>query len=107
MQIKITKSYGALAHEKHPFFSERPASAIYDKIVVEIPPGFEVTNNEISGILVKPHGATQFYLLDEILTNVGDDPALSWYDGNRKHCVVMKEVGYEEIRRNPGCNQSR
>ena len=80
---KIYKSFGALAHEKKPFFSEcAPASEIFEQITVEIP--FPTWRNHQEKLGVTIGGVD--YLLSDVLTNWDDDPALMWTDGNRiKH----------------------
>lgn len=87
---KIYKSYGVLAHEKKPFYSEcAPASDIFEQITVEIP--FPTWRNYQEKLGVTIDGTD--YLLSDILTNWGDDPALGWADENRvKHHKKLRII---------------
>lgn len=77
---QIYASYGVLAHEYKPVYSvDRPASRAYDKIYVSLPEGWAWGEN-ITGqtLIISPDGET--YLANDILTNLGDKPALKWAD---------------------------
>lgn len=98
MTIKIYASYGVLAHEKRPVYTESaPISDIYDALTVELP-------NDIT-TYVGAWGDRIFevcekrYLASEILTNWGDEPALVWSDGKTQHHRVLKVVEDEEEKR--------
>ena len=87
--IPAYKSYGVLAHEKRPFYSVcAPASEIYDKINLAIPAEFEVFET-VSGMpAVVING--QKYLVNEILTNYGEKPALVYVgDDNKSHRIML------------------
>lgn len=89
MKVEIYKSYGVLAHEKQPFYSQHaPASDIYDVITVDVPNAIGV--NEMDDVLIELDGAT--YTLQEVLSNYGDAPALVWYDGEHNRHKLLKEV---------------
>lgn len=94
MKMEIKKSYGVLAHEKKPFYSENPASEIYDTIEVEIPEElFEVAKNGMGETIIRPKEMRNFYTLNEILTNWGEEPALVWYGSDRKkHHKILREM---------------
>ena len=89
MVVTIYKSYGVLAHEKQPFYSvSAPASNIYDEIKAEMP--WKVWKNASGEPCVTLGGVD--YLVREILTNWGDDPALVWYEDDGKHHRLLKVV---------------
>ena len=89
MVIKIYKSYGVLAHEKQPFYSViSPGSDIYDEIKVEMPCEVWETASGEPGVTL---GGVD-YLVREILTNWGDDPAMVWYEADGKHHRLLKVV---------------
>lgn len=89
MVIKIYKSYGVLAHEKQPFYSvSAPASPIYDEIKAEMP--CEVWETASGEPCVTLGGVD--YIVREILTNWGDEPALVWYEDDGKHHRLLKVV---------------
>ena len=84
---KIYKSYGVLAHEYRPFYSvSAPASDIYDKINVDFP--FPLRETAYCGLIVTIDGTD--YLLRDVLTNWGYEPALVWSDGKRKRHKILK-----------------
>ena len=94
MIIKLYKSYGVLAHEKEPVYTYiNPASEIYDVISVEIPETFNprgVVHIASDTILV--HVGDWDHLIDEVLTNVGDAPALGWWDGEKDVYRILRIV---------------
>lgn len=91
MIINIYKSYGVLAHEKEPFYSyTAPASDIYDVISVEIPETFKPYETECDNICVTIGKYPR--LLNEALTNVGDAPALGWWDGEKDVYRILRIV---------------
>lgn len=91
MIISIYKSYGVLSHEKEPFYSyTAPASDIYDVISVEIPETFKPYETECDNICVTIGKYPR--LLNEVLTNAGDAPALRWSDGDKTHWRRLRIV---------------
>lgn len=91
MKYKLYASYGVLAHEKTPIFSDTiPASDAYSVITVEIPDEYPLSENDLGETLIDIEGKT--YLLQEVLKNKGDDPVLSWYDGHSYHTVPLMVV---------------
>ena len=89
MTTKIYKSYGVLAHEKQPFYSVScPASDIHDEIQVEMPCPVWRTVMGDAGVTL---GGID-YLLADVLTNWGDDPALVWYEDDGKHHKLLQVV---------------
>ncbi len=93
MIVKLYKSYGVLAHEKQPFYSYTvPASDIYDVIKVEIPETFAPRETTyFRGDICVTIGKYS-YLLNEVLTNVGDAPALGWWDGEKDVYRILRIV---------------
>lgn len=88
-KIKVFASYGVLAHEKKPFYSVgAPAGDIYDEITVKIP--YPTWSNPMGDLGVTIDGVD--YLMSQVLTNHGDEPALTWFDGRRKHRVILETV---------------
>lgn len=94
-QLIVYATYGTLAHEKEPVYTADGHGEIYDAITVEIPSGITVSTNDAGEtLLTTPDGTT--YLANEILTNVGDEPALRWYDGADYHTVILsREVRHD------------
>lgn len=91
MIISIYKSYGVLAHEKEPVYTYgNPASEIYDVVSVEIPETFSPCEAVNDNILV--HVGGYDYLINEVLTNAGDAPALRWSDGDKTHWRRLRIV---------------
>ena len=89
MKYKLYESYGVLAHEKTPVFSDEiPASEAYNVITVEIPAEYPLSENAAGETLIDIAGNT--YLLSEVLKNKGDAPVLTWYDGRSYHTVPLK-----------------
>lgn len=89
MEVKLYKSYGVLAHEGFPVYTQHtPASDIYDLVTVTIPDAIGV--NEAGDVLVDIKGTT--YMLSEVLSNYKDAPALRWYDGHYTHHKILREV---------------
>lgn len=88
MKLNVFKSYGVLAHEKNPVYTGgRPASDIYDVVAVDIPESFPVWQNEAGSYIVTIDG--EAYDLNEVLSNRGDRPVLSWYDGRSYRTVYL------------------
>lgn len=88
MKLNVFKSYGVLAHEKNPVYTVgRPASDIYDVVTVDIPESFPVWQNEAGSHIVSIDG--EIYSLNEVLSNRGDRPVLSWYDGRSYRTVYL------------------
>lgn len=91
MIISIYKSYGVLAHEKEPVYTYgNPASEIYDVVSVEIPETFSPCEAVNDNILV--HVGGYDYLINEVLTNAGEAPALRWSDGDKTHWRRLRIV---------------
>jgi hypothetical protein len=91
MKIDLYESYGVIAHEKTPVYSETiPASSAYDVITVDIPDQYPLSRNELGETLIDIDGVT--WLLREVLKNKGDHPALRWFDGRRYHTIQLKTV---------------
>lgn len=91
MEVKIFKSYGVLAHEKQPVFTvSAPASDIFDQINVKLP--CKTWRNAMDEIGVTLDGVD--FLLSDVLTNWGDDPALAWVDDTQtKRHLILEVVG--------------
>lgn len=91
MQKKIFASYGVLAHEKHPLYTaDAPAGEVYDEIVVNIPYELWETQDFATGITIEGKD----YLLNDVLTNFGDAPVLSWRDtAYQKRRIHLETVG--------------
>lgn len=89
MEIKIYANYGVLAHEKEPVFTVGcPIEEnLADELTVIIPDEFEPYEAQYGAIALTLSGRK--YLLREVLTNRGDDPVLSWYDG-KEHWKKLK-----------------
>lgn len=91
MLYKFYESYGMLAHEKRPVYSDTiPATDAYNVITVEIPDEYPLSENEAGETLIDIDGST--YLLREVLSNRGDAPALKWFDGKTHRYVTLKVV---------------
>lgn len=91
MTYKLYESYGMLAHEKRPVYSDMiPATNAYNVITVEIPDEYTLSENGAGDTLIDIDGET--YLLSEVLSNCGDSPALKWFDGQKHHVVVLKTI---------------
>ena len=89
MTANIYKSYGVLAHEKHPYYSvSAPASDVYDIVKVEIT--VPTWRNVMDQLGVTLDG--QDYLLSDVLTNRGDKPALAWVNDNGHHTIILNEI---------------
>lgn len=73
--IKLYENYGVLAHEYESAFSATAAAEIHDEIYVELP---NVVGETICGEPVVELDGVE-YALSEVLTNVGNEPALEWY----------------------------
>lgn len=92
MTYKLYESYGMLAHEKTPVYSDMlPATDAHNVITVEIPDEYTLSENGAGDTLIDIDGET--YLLREVLSNKGDNPALKWFDGHKYHTVPLKVIG--------------
>lgn len=89
--ISAYANYGVLAHEKQIIFTvsaPHPHADVSDRIIVTIPDGWGVADNDMWGkLIITPKGAT--YTADEIISSYGDNPVLSWYDGAHSHRVTL------------------
>lgn len=92
MKTTIYANYGVLAHEKEVIYTTAPTdyATVSEPITVEIPESFKPGKNALDMILVEIDGKN--YLLDEVLTNRGDDPCISWYDGREFHFVCLSVI---------------
>lgn len=72
--IKLYENYGVLAHEYESAFSATAAAEIHDEIYVELP---NIVGETILGEPVVKLGGEEYALCD-VLTNVGNEPALEW-----------------------------
>ena len=91
MRYELFASYGVLAHEKKPVFSDGiPASDFYDVITVDIPDNYSVSKNNFGDTLIDINGTT--YMLREVLSNYGTDPCLQWYDGQKMNRVILRKL---------------
>ena len=91
MLKKLCESYGVLGHEKRPVYSEMiPASDVYNVVTVDIPDEYPTSENALGETLIDIAGNT--YLLTEVLTNHGDKPCISWFDGKQKHWITLEIV---------------
>jgi hypothetical protein len=72
--IKLYENYGVLAHEYESAFSATAAAEIHDEIYVELP---NVVGETILGEPVVELDGEE-YALGDVLTNVGNEPALEW-----------------------------
>jgi hypothetical protein len=89
MEVKIFKSYGVLAHEKQPVYTVNvPASDIYDQITVKLP--CKTWRNVMDDLGVTLDG--EDFLLSDVLTNLGDEPALVWMDSTQTTRHTILEV---------------
>lgn len=89
MKVKVYKSYGLLTHEKVPYYSfGRPATEIYDILSLDIPN--VIGANETGEPLLDIDGRT--YLLNEVITNHGDKPAIAWVDGKTRQLKILYEA---------------
>jgi len=96
MKLKIIANHGVLAHEKHPAYSiGAKLSDIYDRITVEIPDEYPISESVTGEPLIDLDGRT--YLLSEVLTNWGDMPCIRWTnkDGKpqRRNLKIVQEEG--------------
>ena len=92
--MKIYKSYGVLAHEYQPVYTaDVPASEIYDVVNVTLPDGWEEADGAFGDtLLVSPDGET--CIGNEIISNLGDRPALIWADNRQvRHKILLAEQG--------------
>lgn len=88
MLIKLYESFGVLAHEKRPYYSEIvPASESYNVVTVDIPDDYPLSKNAMGETLIDINDVT--YLLREVLNNYGDRPCLKWYDGQTKRYIIL------------------
>lgn len=91
MEVKIFKSFGVLDHEKQPFYSvSAPASDIFEQVTVKLP--CKTWRNGADEIGVTLDGVD--FLLSDVLTNWGDDPAMVWVDDTlAKRHTILEVVG--------------
>ena len=84
MKIKLYASYGVLAHEKKPVYTENvPAGekGSYIELMVNLPDDIETWENETGNHVLKLGSFS--YELNEVLSyskSHDDAPCLSWYD---------------------------
>lgn len=92
MTHKLYASYGVLAHEKQPVYTDGlPASDIYDLVTVDLPAGVSILHHAAGGTLVDIDG--QVYFLNDILsTDDQDQPILTWFDGIKTHVIPLAIV---------------
>lgn len=92
MTHKLYASYGVLAHEKQPVYTDGlPASDIYDLVTVDLPAGVSIHHNAEGETLVDIDG--QVYFLNDILsTDDQDQPILTWFDGLQAHVIPLTIV---------------
>ena len=89
MTHKLYASYGVLAHEKQPVYTDGlPVSDIYDIVTVDLPALVSIHHNAAGETLVDIDG--QVYLFDDILsTDDQDQPILTWFDGIKTHVIPL------------------
>lgn len=89
MTHKLYASYGVLAREKQPVYTDGlPMSDIYDLVTVDLPAGVSIHHNAAGETLVDIDD--QVYLLRDILsTNDQDQPILTWFDGIKTHVIPL------------------
>lgn len=92
MTHKLYASYGVLAHEKQPVYTDGlPASDIYDIVTVDLPAGVYILHHAAGGTLVDIDG--QVYFLNDILsTDDQDQPILTWFDGRENHVITLSII---------------
>lgn len=89
MKINLYESFGALAHEKEPVYSQfAPASDVYNRITVELP---HVTGETIVGEPVLTLDGED-YPLRYVLATWGGKPALRWHDGQHPRRMMLEVV---------------
>lgn len=87
---KIYAYYGVLAHEKQPMYrAHHIKDEICEELYVDLT-GYKTWETAIGEIGITISGKD--YLLDEVLTNDGDKPALRWCDGHYTHKKVLDVV---------------
>ena len=87
--VRLYASYGTLGHEKTPVFTEGlPVSDSYRIIDVILP--CKAWENNCGQTMVELAGET--YLLYEVLTNIGNDPALRWYSNGHENIRKLREI---------------
>lgn len=87
--IKLYENHGVLAHEYESAFSATAAAEIHDEIYVELP---NVVGETILGEPVVELDGTE-YALCEVLTNIGNEPALEWCKNfwpSKKHLILHR-----------------
>lgn len=78
-QIMVYENWGVLAHEYEPVYSARfPMTAAYNYIILTVDVPTWTDPKHEPGVTIDGTD----YLLNEVLSNWGDAPALVWYDGN-------------------------
>ena len=88
MLIKACCSYGVLAHENRNYYSIYPASSVYDNLTLIIPDDLVYGINQMDEPILLLDGTK--YVLSDVLTNWGDDPALRWFDGRKEKRLILK-----------------
>lgn len=98
-KITLYASYGMLAHEKRPAYSEGAHGDIYDAVTVELPD--YITRHEgADGCGIYDINGALYRLTDLIFTTPSGAPGFAWYDGAKNHCITLRVV-------HPGCHQCR
>ena len=89
--IKGFANYGVLAHEKQIIFTiseKHPHATVSEEIEITLPEKWEVSENEFGELLIDtPEGNT--YIANYIISSWGDDPVLSWFDGEN-HRITLE-----------------
>ena len=89
--IKGFANYGVFAHEKQTIFTisgKHPHATVSEEIEITLPDKWEISKNEFEELLIDtPDGKT--YMADEIISSWGDEPVLSWYDGEN-HRITLE-----------------
>lgn len=89
MTHKLYASYGVLAREKQPVYTDGlPASDIYDLVTVDLPAGVSILHHAAGGTLVDIDGQV-YYLNDILSTDDQDQPILTWFDGIKTHVIPL------------------
>lgn len=97
MLQKLYESFGVLAHEKQPVYSDIvPASEYYNIVTVDIPEKYPLSENSDGLALIDIDGKT--YTLHDVLSNYGDSPCLTWHDGFYPHRVMLDVIS-RDLRR--------
>lgn len=93
--MKLYASWGILAHEFRPVYTaDGPRSEAYDIVHVKWPEGFPLSRNYLGEWLIDVGECV--YLLRDVLTNWGDDPALIWRDDRGVHRVMLEVITHPD-----------